>query len=79
MPHPLIHQHDWIANIMKMFSYIVSACLVTVDFAENSIAFMNENVGTVGGLLGIATFILNWVYKQKEENRKKRLEDKDGR
>lgn len=40
---------------------------------------MNENVGTVGGLLGIATFILNWVYKQKEENRKKRLEDKDGR
>ena len=76
MPHPLLHEHDWIANIMKGFSYIVSACLVTVDFASGSITFMNQNIGAVGGLLGIATFILNWVYKQKEENRKKRLEDK---
>lgn len=60
---------------MKVFSYVVSVCLVTVDFAEASIVFMNNNVGAVGGILGIATFILNWVYKQKEANRKKR-EDK---
>lgn len=77
MPHPMIHEPACIANIMKGSSYLVSACLVTVDFTEASIAFMNENVGTGGWVLGIATFGLNWYYKKKDENRKQRIEDKE--
>jgi hypothetical protein len=51
-----------IANIAKNISYSTSAGMMASSAAD----FMNDNVGVVGGLLGLATLAVNTYYRRKE-------------
>jgi len=54
--------HETIAAIAKTASYSTSAGMIFSSTAD----FMNHNVGVVGGLIGIATWLVNWYYRDKE-------------
>lgn len=59
----LLHGHAGIvADAAKTVSYSTSVGLMASATAD----FMNDNVGVIGGILGIATWVLNWVYKDKD-------------
>ena len=66
MNHFLESHAGEVAVTAKAASYSVSIGMI----ASSTMNFMNENVGFIGGVLGIGTFFLNWVYKRKEHKLK---------
>ena len=68
MRHFIENHTNEIVTIAKNSSYLTSASLVFGSAVE----FMNENVGAVGGTIGIATWALNYHF-----NKKKLLLDKE--
>ena len=55
-----------IATVAKTITYSTSVGLMV----GSTMDFMNENVGVVGGIGMFATWVLTWVYKQKDNRRK---------
>ncbi len=51
-----------IATVAKTITYSTSVGLMV----GSTMDFMNENVGVVGGIGMFATWLLTWIYKQKE-------------
>jgi len=58
----LTEHSQQVADVAKNISYSTSAGMMFSSAAD----YMNENVGVVGGLLGIATLAINTHYRHKE-------------
>jgi len=58
----LAEHSQQVADIAKTISYSTSAGMMFSSAAD----YMNDNVGVVGGLLGIVTLAINTYYRHKE-------------
>ena len=50
-------------------AYATSFILIMIELIGDSVGFMNENTGFVGGALGICTFLMSWYYKRRGDKR----------
>jgi uncharacterized membrane protein len=59
---------EGVTNFLSLSTYWVSFCLILGD----SWSFLNSNVGAIGVIVAIATFLMNFYFNLKRDKRENR-------